>query len=769
MKKCFLCLAVIVLTLAGFSALAQSTADIPVIFLDGDCLNSYTTWNDKSIYQPATLTYTDGDESFTMAIQIKPQGTTSLYAPKKNFTIKFDQGVTFVEKWGAQTKYVLKADYIDPTCSGNVVSAKLAAEMNQKYGVMTDTPNYGVIDGYPVFVKINGEDAGIFNMTIPKDAWLFGMDESNPNHLVLACEGWTPACTLQTAQIDYETEWSFEVGEANDANKAAFERMVSFVCTADDATFVRDFDKYLDLDACLNYICFLNVAYASDNVAKNMLMVTYDGQVWYPMLYDLDSLWGISYDGKTLATADERWSQMLLSNGNCLLYRVNLLFGDQVRQRYWELREGILSKEHILESFKAYAAQIPQEYYDINNALWYSDGTRIRTVELMSQLMDEYLPAVDQYFVEEPAPAAASGDIHYVWEAEGIQRSLSDADSLPVSLSVTYTLDGQEIAAAELAGKSGKVTATLRAERRAAANQLYGVAALVQLNAAQCQNLSVTGGDFTLADQEYIVTGTAWLGDSSTVCELLLEMDVISFDPAAYMVVVTPVHIDGGDDSLEPLLATAAELTNIINDGLLLRENMTQAHLYLTNVQTALTTLGDTAGSLLPVQEEAAQPDAAAIMQALLADAEADADALLVSLGYELPAEAAAADRVQLLTQAAASADRTAQEQAQAAGLLALITDYQTVLSQLQATAQTVADISSGLTEINAIMPDLVGGYAYASDHLYAILYDISTLYQNLANYYFSRSGGGDDFHTDEFADWYDVIIFTNHDVFSAP
>ena len=105
-----------VICIAGMSSGESDT--VPVVSLDGECLNDYTNWNDKSTYYPATLTFTHGKNSFTKEIEIKPQGTTSLYAPKKNFTVKFAEGVEFVEKWGQQTKYVLKADYVDPTCSG---------------------------------------------------------------------------------------------------------------------------------------------------------------------------------------------------------------------------------------------------------------------------------------------------------------------------------------------------------------------------------------------------------------------------------------------------------------------------------------------------------------------------------------------------------------------------------------------------------------------------------------------------------------------------
>ena len=764
---------------------------IPVISLDGECLNDYTNWNDKSTYYPATLTYTHGDETFTKEIEIKPQGTTSLFAPKKNFTVKFADGVEFVEKWGAQEKYVLKADYIDPTCSGNVVSAKLAAEMNKKYGVLTDTPNYGVIDGFPVALKINGEDAGIFNLTIPKDAWLFNMDANNPNHLVLACEGWSEASRMQSADIDYEADWSFEVGEPNEANKAAFERVVKFVSSADDETFVRDFDQYLDLDACLNYICYINAAYATDNVAKNMLMVTYDGKIWYPVLYDLDSLWGINYDGTAPAQVDGAWSKELLSDGNCLLYRVNYFFGDQVRQRYQELRKGILSKANILDTFKAYTAQIPQEYYDINNTLWYADGTQIRTLELMGQLMDEYLPIMDQNMQAstshtpaaseslppETGPAPTDGPsgigqgveltdplVHYVWEVNGVQHSLEDIEALPFATTVSYMLDGNPIAVELLAGKSGKVEATLRVERKAGTEGLYGVAAVVQVEEAQCKNLTVTGGTHSKSTEKNvdICMGSAWLGSTDTVYEMRLTMDVTNFDPAKYVVVINPVYVaDGGEDhSLDALLATASELTTIINDGINLHTSMVEWHKYLTNIQNSLAAAGSLAGELKPGDNTG--EDALAVMKRLLADAEAEADGLLKSIQYDVAADITSEERVKLLAQAAGDWKNSKAEKDQASSLQERIEGYLAVVSDLENSRKTTEELRGILETLNATMPDIADAYAYANDALYSLLYRITTLYQNIANYY--ASSGGDDAAWLESGDWCDVIIFTNHE-----
>ena len=783
-----LAILVMILAAAGISGCASKKADtIPVITLEGEYLNDYTNWNDKSTYYPAKLTYTDGKTTFTKEVEIKPQGTSSMAYPKKNITVKFAEGVEFSEKWGTQKKFVLKADYIDPTNSCNVVSANLVAEMNKAYGLHEDTPNYGAIGGFPVFVKINGEDAGTFSLTIPKDPWMLNMDSDNPNHLVLCCEGWTDACSMRGYDIDFEADWTFEIGEATEESMAAFTRVVQFVATADDETFVRDFDQYLNLDACINYICFVNTSFGFDNVTKNLLMATYDGQVWYPILYDLDTLWGIDWLGTGLADQYHTSTNELLTDGNNLFARVTRLFGDQVRERYLELRQGILSKEHIIESFETYTSRIPQEYYDINNALWYSDGTHIRSIELMSQQMDKYLPVIDNCMMEvtaapsaatvpaetETAPAgAATGNqaaaltapmIHYVWETNGVQHSLENIQDLPVATTVRYTLDGKTVTAEEVAGKSGKLELTLRVERKANADAVYGIAAVVQVENAQCKNLTVTGGSHSVSAEKNadVCTGSAWLNNTDTAYEMKLTMDVTDFAPAEYIVTVTPVVAGGGDPSLNALLTAASELTAIVNEGVTLHTSLTEWHTYLTNVQNGLAQTAAMAETLVPA-EASGQQNAADMMKALLSGAEAEADALLNTLGYSAAADMTSEKRLELLSQAAADTKHTEEEKAQADKLQEQIGAYLVVANQLQSTQEAATAVSTALNDLSSTMPDLVGAYAYANDTLYAILYKVSTLYQNIANYYAAVGNGGGWVASGV---WNDVIIFTNHDI----
>ena len=67
----------------------------------------------------------------------------------------------------------MKANWIDRTHARNVVSAKLAGRMQEKYGLLMESPNHGAVDGFPVEIYNNGKFYGLYTFNIPKDTWQF--------------------------------------------------------------------------------------------------------------------------------------------------------------------------------------------------------------------------------------------------------------------------------------------------------------------------------------------------------------------------------------------------------------------------------------------------------------------------------------------------------------------------------------------------------------------------------------------------------------------
>lgn len=306
------------------------------------------------------------------AAKIKIQGTSSTQYAKKNYTINFYEDSTYGSKkkinvgWGAQSKYCLKANWIDKTHSRNVVTAKLGAQMQAKYGLFNVAPHNGTVDGFPVEIYINGEFHGLYTMNIPKDEWMFGMDKNNPNHIVICGENWNDPVLFKSIPTDLK-DWTVEAGPEDDATLQKVQRLVKFVKDSSDAEFKANFDQYLNFDSTINYYIMMNCAWLSDNAGKNMLLATYDGKVWYPTLYDLDTSWGTHWKGTSLYN----YSSGVVNGSNSLLWqRIEKLYKKEIAARYFELRQSVLSKENIMAEFNNFKASIPKEVLDRETAKW---------------------------------------------------------------------------------------------------------------------------------------------------------------------------------------------------------------------------------------------------------------------------------------------------------------------------------------------------------------------------------------------------------------
>lgn len=352
-------------------------AEIPKVYLEGDISNM----KDKKDERKILLKYKSNDLNFEKNIKIKVQGSSSLVYEKKNYTINFYENDSFETKskvdmqkgWGKQSKYNLKANWIDKTHSRNIVSARLTGKIQEKYGILNDLPNHGSIDGFPVEMYINNEFLGLYTWNIPKDEWMFNIDKDNPDHLVLEGGWYTDYVNFKKYLDGFDgTGWEEEAGTTNKETVANFNRLVDFINNSSDEEFVRDFDKYLNKDATLNYLMMIYLIEGIDNTGKNMMLLTYDnGKIWYPCLYDLDSTWGTWTDG----TLNESYKilpedDITDHSTNNLITRMVKNMPNEIASRWFELRKDIFSKESILKEFNDFKNSIPDETFQKEQERW---------------------------------------------------------------------------------------------------------------------------------------------------------------------------------------------------------------------------------------------------------------------------------------------------------------------------------------------------------------------------------------------------------------
>ncbi len=369
---------------------------LPKLYFEGD-LSSLKTKKDNT---KVTIRYTSDSINLEGYAKIKLQGHSSLDYEKKNYNIEFyqDEDLTNQQKvdfgWGAQSKYCLKANWIDKTHARNIVTARLVQEVEQKYNLLNDTPHNGTIDGFPIEIYLNDEFLGLYTLNIPKGAWQFNMDENNPNHIVLSAEDWSNAACFKEEAKDLNSSWALEVGEENEATLEKLNRVIRFVINSSDQEFKEQFSSYFNLDAVLNYYVLTQYGLLCDNVAKNMLLVTYDGEIWYPVLYDLDTAWGSSSSG--LETVHYESTKDIANNQ--LFERLEKNFPNELANRYFALKKEIFTKEHVLNLFNEFEKSIPKESFQKEQERW-TDIPGF-SVEQIASFIDVRTPIVDKFFYD---------------------------------------------------------------------------------------------------------------------------------------------------------------------------------------------------------------------------------------------------------------------------------------------------------------------------------------------------------------------------------
>ena len=312
----------------------------------------------------------------------KAQGSSSMQYPKKNQTVKLYADPECSEplqmnfkNWGPQNKFCLKANWIDLTHARNVVSARLwgaVVRSRPSYEALPEalrtSPNLGAVDGFPVKVYADGVYQGRYTLNIPKDAWMANMDPSRDTHCILCGENFESGCFRAVALID-GSDWTDEIHDTvPDPILTRWNEAIFFVMNSSDTEFISGIGAYFDVDSLIDYYLFGLASCGLDAFAKNQLYLTYDGQKWYASMYDMDSTWGLYWDGQrfvpssTARTSFEDYcSSQSSGHGNLLYIRLEQLFMDAIQSRWEELKSNVLSIDRIIVQFERFTDIAPQE------------------------------------------------------------------------------------------------------------------------------------------------------------------------------------------------------------------------------------------------------------------------------------------------------------------------------------------------------------------------------------------------------------------------
>ena len=338
---------------------------LPELALTGD-VSAMTKEN------AVTLDYVYGDKSGTCTC--KWQGNSSLSYPKKNYTIKFDTAFEAVEGWGEQKKYCFKANYIDHSHARNIVSAKLwgaiVRSRSPENATLEALPNCGAIDGFPCVITINGEYMGLYTFNIPKDGWMFGMGSGTSEAII--CAENDSAATRFKSEAVIGTHFSLEyVTDEDNADwvGTSVNRLINACINSDGTDLDTTIAQYLDWESAIDYYIFVTMLGGLDLTNKNYLLVTYDGIKWFFSAYDMDSTYGLYWNGKRFESPSS-YGLAYYQGINRLMKLLYTYKKDALKARYAQLRKGALSEANVLNTFSNFVCKIPERIYLSDTEVW---------------------------------------------------------------------------------------------------------------------------------------------------------------------------------------------------------------------------------------------------------------------------------------------------------------------------------------------------------------------------------------------------------------
>lgn len=354
---------------------------------DWKAIENYQSYNMPILYLTGSVEGISKDDKVTLnyiyqdragTCTLKWQGSSSVNLPKKNYTIKFDNAFEVVSGWGVQSKYCLKANYVDSSHSRNIVCAKLWGQIVKSRATantaLNALPNGGAIDGFPIIISLNGEFHGLYTWNIPKDPWLFGMDDTGQQAIVCAELNTNGAVSFNgTAVLDPDLD--FELEYSSDEQSAwvaeSLNRLIIAVKDSDGTNITYGIAPYLDFDSAIDYYCHAVLTGNYDGLHRNYLLATYDGVKWFFTGYDMDVVLGLRAMGRYFYPANHtNMSFTSMAIEHKLWGLIWKYMRPQLRERYTELRNSVMSVENVANTFVDFTADIVLPVYVDDGRKW---------------------------------------------------------------------------------------------------------------------------------------------------------------------------------------------------------------------------------------------------------------------------------------------------------------------------------------------------------------------------------------------------------------
>ena len=264
--------------------------------------------------------------------------------------------------------------------------------------------NYGAVDGFPVALYINREFQGLYTFNLHKDDDLFGMQDGSRQAILIANDASSEEAFFRAkAAFDGNSPWEVEFCGTEDSTWATekLNALIAFVMESDDETFRKELSRYLDVDSAIDYLLSIYALGLTNHSASDLILVCYgEDQPFTASLYDMDSAFGLSEDGKTALDADAFLpAQKDSGTGNLLWDRLLQNFRPEIEQRYAFLRESVFDPDAMCRRVTEFTSAIAENLTEADNSVYPHPNPDISHTEQITQYITRRIPLLDEIFL----------------------------------------------------------------------------------------------------------------------------------------------------------------------------------------------------------------------------------------------------------------------------------------------------------------------------------------------------------------------------------
>ena len=391
----------------------QKVSKTPVITLYGTKDKFNTMSGEQEV--PLRIKYDSPNpdfygESFDLPnCSVKWQGSSSLEYVLKNYTIYLkdenfsDVYYTPFKNGVPENVFCLKADYIESSHANNLGLAKFVHDCLYE----TPTPaqmlnsNYRTtVDGFPVLLYADYMDGkervllGAYNLNLDRYSTAsYGYEDERINNKILAYEisansditagafnEWTPESGKDEKSY-YQDSFKliYPPSRKGTDNYEEIKRVVRWVSSASDEVFKDLMHQYFNIEYLMRYYLFVMVMGAVDSLGKNMKLVCYNAnetdQVWYPQLYDMDTVLGLNNTGNLIYDSDIEVEEGIFNTTASVLWtKLRRIFQKELRDEYARMRKDRFTVDNIMKYlYDDQISKIPERNYNLDAQTKYLD------------------------------------------------------------------------------------------------------------------------------------------------------------------------------------------------------------------------------------------------------------------------------------------------------------------------------------------------------------------------------------------------------------